>query len=106
MYKDNCQSSTATIRSKYVLSWNELFFQYLIVALLRLRSSWILRSISCWLHTEVSRQSFGPIFKGRTCCPKPSVRNYQLSRVTSQKSEDLNYTAAEALNPAVARLIE
>ena len=39
---------------------------------------------------------------GPTSCPETSVRNYQPTPITSQKSEGLNFTAAEARNLAHA----
>jgi hypothetical protein len=54
-----------------------------------LRSSGMLRSVNCYLVTDVSRQPIGPIFKrqavqeplamGQIGCLETSVSNYQLT---------------------------
>ena len=45
--------------------------------------------------TDISGQPVGPICKGSTGCLETSVTTY-LHGVTTQKSEDVIYTAAEA----------
>ena len=77
----------------------------------------MLRSVDWYLVTDVSRQPIGPIFKGQavqedsSCtvwplkigpigCLETSV-NTNLRCITSQRSEYLIYTAAEAWNYAI-----
>jgi hypothetical protein len=57
------------------------------------------------LVTEVSGQPW-PLKKGLVGCPETSITSTNLRCVTSEKSEDLNYTASEAPNLAGGEGIE
>jgi hypothetical protein len=46
---------------------------------------------------EIFKQTWTalPLKMGQIGLPETSVNNYQLHRITSQKSEDINYTSVE-----------
>ena len=77
--------------------FHDVTVEFGLQQLVRCRSwlFWDVRSMDWWLVTDVSGQTIRPIFKGTTGCPK-SQATTNLRCVTSQKSEDPIYTAAEA----------
>jgi hypothetical protein len=61
----------------------------------------ILRRKVRWTTNRISSWTVGPLRLGPTGCPEMPITNYtNLRYVTSQKSENLIYNAAEALNHA------